>query len=158
MERGRYLVEARLREGRSVAEHVATHGVHRSWLYQLLAPYRRQGDVGLQPRSSQSGQAATASSRPTAWTPRSSSPGAARCFTEAPASRSARHSARCSARRRLEPVPAPTGAGSRDTTVPGAERAIALVARPRQGTSRSTDYRPTNDTPVPVDAHYGSER
>ena len=34
---GHYLVEAHLREGRSVAELARTHGIHRSWLYKLLA-------------------------------------------------------------------------------------------------------------------------
>ena len=48
---GRYLVEAHLREGRSVAELAAAHGVHRSWLYKLLARYRREGEPGLVPRS-----------------------------------------------------------------------------------------------------------
>src|SRR5215217_3516962 len=48
---GRYLVEAHLREGRSVAELAAAHGVHRSWLYKLLARYRAEGDAGLVPRS-----------------------------------------------------------------------------------------------------------
>ncbi len=48
---GRYLVEAHLREGRSVAELAAIHGVHRSWLYKLLARYRREGEAGLEPRS-----------------------------------------------------------------------------------------------------------
>ena len=48
---GRYLVEAHLREGRSVAELAAAHGVHRSWLYKILARYRAQGDPGLEPRS-----------------------------------------------------------------------------------------------------------
>ena len=47
----RYLVEAHLREGRSVAELAHTHGVHRSWLYKLLARYRREGERGLVPRS-----------------------------------------------------------------------------------------------------------
>ena len=51
MEIGRYLVEAHLREGRSVAELAATHGVHRSWLYKLLARYRAEGDDGLRARS-----------------------------------------------------------------------------------------------------------
>ena len=37
MELGRYLVEAHLVEGRSVAELAAAHGVHRSWIYKLLA-------------------------------------------------------------------------------------------------------------------------
>src|SRR5438876_938752 len=40
-----------LREGRSVAELARTHGVHRSWLYKLLARYRADGDAGLAPRS-----------------------------------------------------------------------------------------------------------
>src|SRR5207245_8159329 len=48
---GRYLVEAHLREGRSVAELARTHGIHRSWLYKLLARYRAQGEAGLVPRS-----------------------------------------------------------------------------------------------------------
>src|SRR5260370_19506540 len=51
MEMGRYLVEAHLREGRSVGELAAQHGVHRSWLYKLLARYRAEGDAGLEPRS-----------------------------------------------------------------------------------------------------------
>ena len=48
---GRYLVEAHLREGRSVAELAAAHGVHPSWIYRLLARYRAEGDAGLIPRS-----------------------------------------------------------------------------------------------------------
>ena len=48
---GRYLVEAHLREGRPVAELAAAHGVHRSWIYKLLARYRTDGDAGLEPRS-----------------------------------------------------------------------------------------------------------
>jgi len=51
MEKGRYLVEAHLREGRSVAELAATHGVHPSWIYRLLARYRELGEEGLKPRS-----------------------------------------------------------------------------------------------------------
>jgi transposase InsO family protein len=48
---GRYLVEAHLREGRPVAELAAAHGVHRSWIYKLLARYRAEGEAGLAPRS-----------------------------------------------------------------------------------------------------------
>src|SRR2546425_7367048 len=48
---GHYLVEAHLREGRSVAELARTHGIHRSWLYKLLARYRREGEAGLVPPS-----------------------------------------------------------------------------------------------------------
>jgi transposase InsO family protein len=48
---GSYLVEAHLREGRSIAELAAAHGVHRSWIYKLLARYRAEGDAGLIARS-----------------------------------------------------------------------------------------------------------
>jgi transposase InsO family protein len=51
MDVGRYLVEAHLREGRSIGELARVHGVHRSWLYKLLGRYRREGEAGLQPRS-----------------------------------------------------------------------------------------------------------
>ena len=51
MDVGRYLVEAHLHEGRSIAELARVHGVHRSWLYKLLARYRAEGDAGLLARS-----------------------------------------------------------------------------------------------------------
>jgi transposase InsO family protein len=51
VEKGRYLVEAHLREGRSVSELAATHHVHPSWIYKLLARYRELGEAGLAPRS-----------------------------------------------------------------------------------------------------------
>jgi len=51
MEQGRFLVEAHLREGRSVAELAATHGVSRSWIYKLLARYRDDGWAGVEARS-----------------------------------------------------------------------------------------------------------
>lgn len=51
MAKARYLVEAHLLEGRSVSELAAAHGVHRSWLYKLLARYRAGGYGALEPRS-----------------------------------------------------------------------------------------------------------
>jgi transposase InsO family protein len=51
MDLGRYLVEAHLLEGRPVAELAEAHGVHRSWIYKLLARYRAEGDAGLERRS-----------------------------------------------------------------------------------------------------------
>ena len=51
MAKARYLVEAHLVEGRSVAELAAAHGVHRSWIYKLLARYREGGYEALEPRS-----------------------------------------------------------------------------------------------------------
>ena len=49
MDKGRFLIETHLRTGRPIAELAAAHGVHRSWLYKLLARYRREGDAGLSP-------------------------------------------------------------------------------------------------------------
>ena len=51
MFKARYLVEARVLEGRSVSELAAAHGVHRSWIYKLLARYREGGLEALEPRS-----------------------------------------------------------------------------------------------------------
>ena len=51
MDKGRFLIETHLRTGRPIAELAAAHGVHRSWLYKLLARYRREGEAGLEPRS-----------------------------------------------------------------------------------------------------------
>jgi transposase len=47
----RYLVEAHLVEGRSVAELARTHGVHRSWIYKLIARYRAEGETAFDARS-----------------------------------------------------------------------------------------------------------
>ena len=47
MELGRFLIETHLRTGRPIAELAAAHGVHRSWLYKLLARYREHGEAGL---------------------------------------------------------------------------------------------------------------
>jgi len=38
-------------EGRSVAEVVEAYGASRSWVYELLARYRAEGDAALEPRS-----------------------------------------------------------------------------------------------------------
>ncbi len=51
MAKARYLVEAHLVEGRSVSELAKAHGVHRSWIYKLLARYREGGYEALEPRS-----------------------------------------------------------------------------------------------------------
>jgi transposase InsO family protein len=47
----RFLVEAHVLEGRPVRELAAAHGVHRSWIYKLLARYREGGYEALEPRS-----------------------------------------------------------------------------------------------------------
>jgi transposase InsO family protein len=51
VDKARYLVEAHVIEGRSVSELAAAHGVHRSWIYKLLARYRAGGDGALERRS-----------------------------------------------------------------------------------------------------------
>jgi transposase InsO family protein len=51
VDKARYLVEAHLSEGRSVSELAKAHGVHRSWIYKLLARYREGGYAALEPRS-----------------------------------------------------------------------------------------------------------
>jgi transposase InsO family protein len=51
MDVGRYLVEAHLKEGRSVASLARDHGLHRSWIYKLLQRYEQEGEAGLVPRS-----------------------------------------------------------------------------------------------------------
>ena len=51
MDKARFLVEAHLLEGRPVLELAATHGVHFSWIYRLLARYAEEGEEGLKTRS-----------------------------------------------------------------------------------------------------------
>ena len=46
-----YVINAVLVEGRSVAEVAAAHGLSRSWLYELLARHRADGEKGLKPKS-----------------------------------------------------------------------------------------------------------
>ena len=51
MDLARYLVTAVLVEGRSAREVAKSHGVSKSWVYELLARYRAEGEAGLVPRS-----------------------------------------------------------------------------------------------------------
>lgn len=51
MDKARFLVETHLRTGRPIAELARAHGVHRSWLYKVLARYRAEGEAGLEARS-----------------------------------------------------------------------------------------------------------
>jgi transposase InsO family protein len=48
---GRYVVDAIVLEGRSPSELAKTHGVSRSWIYELVARYRQGGYAALEPRS-----------------------------------------------------------------------------------------------------------
>ena len=51
MDKGRFLIERHLRDGTPIAQLAAANGVHRSWLYKLLARYEAEGEPGLVPRS-----------------------------------------------------------------------------------------------------------
>jgi transposase InsO family protein len=51
MEMAVYLVTAVLVEGRSAREVAAAHGVSKTWVYELLARYRAEGEAGLVARS-----------------------------------------------------------------------------------------------------------
>jgi transposase len=47
----RLLITAVVVENRPVREVAAAHGVSNSWLYQVLARYRAEGDAAFEPRS-----------------------------------------------------------------------------------------------------------
>jgi transposase InsO family protein len=51
MSKARLVITAVTIEKRPVAEVVASYGVSRSWVYELLARYRLEGDAALEPRS-----------------------------------------------------------------------------------------------------------
>lgn len=46
-----FLIEAHLRTGKPIGELARAHAVSRSWLYKMLARYRREGPAGLEGRS-----------------------------------------------------------------------------------------------------------
>ena len=51
MTSNRLLITAMVVENRPVREVAATYGVSTSWLYELLARYRREGETVFEPRS-----------------------------------------------------------------------------------------------------------
>ena len=51
MSKARLVITAIQVEGRSPAEVVAAYGVSRSWVYELLARYRAEGEAAFEPRS-----------------------------------------------------------------------------------------------------------
>jgi transposase InsO family protein len=59
MEMAMYLVTAVLTEGRSPREVAAAHGVSKTWVYELLARYRADGEAGLVARSRRPGRSPT---------------------------------------------------------------------------------------------------
>src|SRR5215208_5484468 len=51
MSKARLVITAIEVEGRTPAEVTAEYGISRSWLYELLARYRLEGDAAFEPRS-----------------------------------------------------------------------------------------------------------
>jgi transposase len=51
MSKARLAIPAVEVEGRTVAEVVADYGLSRSWVYELLARYRAEGEAAFEPRS-----------------------------------------------------------------------------------------------------------
>ena len=51
MSKARLIITAVVVENRTVAEVVAEYGVSRSWVYELLARYRDEGQAAFEPRS-----------------------------------------------------------------------------------------------------------
>jgi transposase len=49
--KARLVITAVLVEGRPVAEVAAAYGIGRSWIYELLARYRAEGEAAFEPRS-----------------------------------------------------------------------------------------------------------
>ena len=49
--KARLVITAVTLENRTVAEVVADYGVSRSWVYELLARYRAEGEDAFEPRS-----------------------------------------------------------------------------------------------------------
>jgi transposase InsO family protein len=51
MSKARLVITAVVAEGQSVAEVATRYGVHRAWIYKLLARYREEGEAAFEPRS-----------------------------------------------------------------------------------------------------------
>jgi transposase InsO family protein len=64
--KARLVITAVVLQGRPVAEVAAEYGVSRSWLYELLARYRAEGEAAFEPRSRRPHHFPTATSADTA--------------------------------------------------------------------------------------------
>ena len=51
MSKARLVITAVVLEGRAVSEVVKAYGVSRSWVYELVARYRSEGEMAFEPRS-----------------------------------------------------------------------------------------------------------
>ena len=66
MSKTRLVITAVVIQNRPVAHVAAEYGVSRSWLYELLARYRKEGDAVFEPRSRDPRRLRTPH-RPTWW-------------------------------------------------------------------------------------------
>jgi hypothetical protein len=48
VDKSRFLIETHLRTRKPIGQLAVAHGVDRTWLYRLLARYRREGPAGLE--------------------------------------------------------------------------------------------------------------
>ena len=60
MSKARLVITAVVLEGRAVSEVVAAYGVSRSWVYELVARYRAEGDAAFEARSRRPNRSPTA--------------------------------------------------------------------------------------------------
>src|SRR5829696_2464958 len=51
MSNAQLVITAVVEQHRAVAEVASSYGVHRSWVYKLVARYRDEGEVAFEPRS-----------------------------------------------------------------------------------------------------------
>jgi transposase InsO family protein len=58
--KSRLVIAAVVLEGRAVSEVVTAYGVSRSWVYELVARYRAEGEAGFEPRSRRPNRSPTA--------------------------------------------------------------------------------------------------
>ena len=64
MSKARLVITAVRLEKRPVAEVAASYGLHRAWVYRLLARYRAEGEAAFEPRSRRPRRSPTATPQP----------------------------------------------------------------------------------------------
>src|SRR3954453_5822730 len=106
MSKARLVITAIEVEDRSPAEVIAAYGVSRSWLYELLARYRAEGDAAFEPRSRRPHTSPPVTPAPAAPPP--PPPGSAPPASPPPAASRCGSTAACTTSASAEPTPEPT--------------------------------------------------
>ena len=147
VDKGRFLIETHLRTGRPIAELAAAHGVHRSWLYKLLARYRAEGDAGLEPRSRRPHDVTDPDRRPLRGRRSSRSASSSPTPASTPAPQTIHYHLRAPARRRCRRYRRSGGSsrpGLRHPPAPQtAEELLASASKPTCPTSAGKPTSPT---------------